>query len=461
MSFSLLPDRLPPQSIDAEMACLGSALINAGAADTLLELLKRRDFYLESHRKVFDVLAYLTEEDLPVDLLSVQEELRRRGQLEQVGGQAYLAQLSETVPTAIHAEYYARQVERKSTLRQLIDAAGEITAAAYDEEQEVPEIVAAAQEAILEVGAATAGIVVVPARAGIMAAVARSMPGRERDPNEALRTGIPSLDRLLGGLKRSKLYVVAGRPSMGKTWFALEIARVTALAGYRVGLYSLEMDEPQVSDRLLAREAEVNLSDLTENRLPFELWKARVPAASDRLRDIPLSIMDESDLSAAEIRAHARRLQRKPGCDLVIIDHLSEIRHPEREASEHLRYTKTVKTLRLIAQQKGGGPPVLLLAQLSRNVERREDKRPVLSDLRESGSIEELADVVLLLYRERYYERMKEGGHDDGGGPVEIRIPKHRGGATGVVTVQGDMACGRFWEPSRYGDADAPPEGWF
>jgi replicative DNA helicase len=444
--MSALLDHLPPQSLDAEQATLGAALISRSAVERLLELLERDDFYLEAHRKIFDVIAYLSERDEPPDVLTVPEELRRRGQLESVGGIPYINTLVESVPTAAHMEYYARTVGEKSTLRKLIEASNEIIGMAHEQADEVNDIVDKAERLIFAVAQRRVNQGFHHIRPVLLDAMERLEEVRANDSRiTGVTTGFTPLDGMTSGLQPGDLVIVAGRPSMGKTSLALGMGvNAAALANTPCAVFSLEMSKEQLAHRMICSEAKVDgmrlrTGFLRTNTDDEESDWTRLGRAIGRLGDLPIFIDDASDISVLEMRAKCRRLKSEHGLGLVVIDYLQLISSHGKQENRNQEISVIARTLKGMARELE--VPVIALSQLSRNVERREDKRPMLSDLRESGSIEAEADIVMMLYRSRYYNRDGEDGATE---PppgqewleeAELIVAKHRNGPVGTIRL--------------------------
>ena len=440
----MLPDHLPPQSIESEQATLGAALISRNAVERMIEMLERDDFYLEAHRKIYDVMVYLAERDNPIDVLSVPEELRRRDQLEGEGGMAYISTLADSVPTAAHVEYYARTVAEKSTLRKLIHAAGEITAAAHEQEEEVDHIVDQAERLIFAVAQRRVNQGFVSLRPVLLDAMERLETVRASDSSlTGTPTGFSPLDQMTSGFQPGDLIIVAGRPSMGKTSLCLAFGvNAAALSNAPVAIFSLEMSKEQLAHRMICSEAKVDGMRLRTGFLRVDTgddesdW-TRLGRAVGRLGDMPIYIDDASDISVLDMRAKCRRLKSEHGLGMIVIDYLQLIRGHGKQENRNQEISIIARSLKGMARELNC--PVIALSQLSRGVERREDKRPMLSDLRESGSIEAEADVVMMLYRSRYYNR------DDSDGTAEpppgqewiedteLIVAKHRNGPVGTV----------------------------
>jgi len=445
-TLSVLPDRLPPQSIDAEQATLGAALISRTAVERVLELLERDDFYLQAHRRVFDVIDYLSGRDIVPDTLTVHEELLRRGQSESIGGMHYLNTLAESVPTAAHVEYYARTVLEKSTLRKLIDASSEISGRAYEQQEDVDDIVDHAERLIFAVAQRRMHQGFIHIRPVLLDAMERL---EEVRANDSRITGIPTghapLDQMTSGLQPGDLIIVAGRPSMGKTALCLGLGvNAAALASTPVAMFSLEMSKEQLAHRMICSEAKVDgmrlrTGFLRTNTDDDESDWTRLGRAIGKLGDLPIYIDDSSDISCLDMRAKCRRLKSEHGLGLIVVDYLQLVRGHGRQENRNQEISIIARSLKGMARELN--VPVIALSQLSRNVERREDKRPMLSDLRESGSIEAEADIVMMLYRSRYYNREADDGTAE---PqpgrewleeAELIVAKHRNGPTGTVRL--------------------------
>lgn len=442
-----LPDHLPPQSLDAEQATLGAALISRNAVERMLEMLEREDFYLEAHRKIYEVIAYLSERDSPTDVMSVPEELRRRGQLDGVGGISYVHTLVETVPTAAHIEYYARIVAEKSTLRKLIEAGSEIIGMAHSQEEEVDQIVDGAERLIFAVAQRRQSQSFTHIRPVVFDALERLETVRANESRlTGITTGLSALDGMTSGLQPGDLVIVAGRPSMGKTSLCLAFGVNAAIAEHPVAIFSLEMSREQLAHRMICSEAKVDsmrlrTGFLRTNTDDEDSDYVRLGRACGRLGDLPIYIDDSTDISVLDMRAKCRRLKSEHGLGMVVIDYMQLVRGHGKPENRNQEISLIARSLKSMARELG--VPVVALSQLSRGVERREDKRPMLSDLRESGSIEAEADVVMMLYRSRYYNRDGDGETPTDEPPPgqewleesEVIIAKHRNGPVGTVRL--------------------------
>jgi replicative DNA helicase len=423
------PDRGVPQSREAEEAVLGSILINPEALFDVAPFLHAEDFYTVSHQQIWDVIITLHDRREPVDFLTVVEELARRGQLEQIGGSAYITSLINAVPTALHAEAYGRIVERTALRRRLIDAAGEIAKVAYEDASEVDEVIDRAESALFNVTQRRLTKELVPIKEVISEYYDRIQYLYDhRGEMIGVPTGFIDLDRLLGGLQKSDLVIVAGRPGTGKTSFLLTIALNAARKfGQRIAVFSLEMSSEQLVQRLVSAETGIDSQRLRLGDLKEEEWPLFVQATS-RLADTRIFIDDTPSISALQLRTKCRRLYAEYGIDLVLVDYLQLMTGDARAENRVQEISYISRNLKALARELD--VPILAAAQLSRAVEQRQDKRPILSDLRESGSIEQDSDVVMFIYRDDLYNPETERQNI-----AEIHVAKHRNGPTGSVDL--------------------------
>ncbi|MEW8958600.1 Replicative DNA helicase [Moorella humiferrea] len=421
-------DKLPPQSLEAEQSVLGAIMLDREALLGVLEILKVEDFYREAHRLIYRAILNLNERGEAVDLLTVTEELRRQGQLEVVGGAAYLSSLTGDVPSVANAIYYARLVAEKATLRALVQAAGRISELALSQAGDIDQILDEAERLIFEVagGRRRSGFV------SVKDVLMETFAHLERlSTHKGEVTGIPTfhdLDKLLSGLQPSDLIICAARPGMGKTSFCLNIAqRVAVQQKLPVAIFSLEMSREQVVQRMLAAEAMVEQHRLRTGYLTEEDW-ARLVNAAGILGEAPIFIDDTPAISALEVRAKARRLQAENGLGLVVVDYLQLMQAHRRVDSRQQEIAIISRSMKALARELN--VPVLVLSQLNRGVEQRQDKRPVMADLLESGAIEADADVIIFLYRPQYYDP-----DTDKKGIAEVIVAKHRNGPVGTVEM--------------------------
>jgi replicative DNA helicase len=447
-STAAILGKIPPQNIEAEQSTLGSMMIEKMALEKGLEILRAEDFYRPAHQEIFDCLATLAQRDEPADLITLQEELRRRGKLEDCGGTEYLMALVDSVPTAANIEHYARIVEQKAILRRLIAAGTEIIAMAQNEEDDIDTITERAEHIIFQVAQRRLGQYFRPITPLVMQTW-EWIDRRYHEKGEAsgIPTGFTKLDHMTSGLQPSDLIIIAGRPSMGKTALALDIAiNAATKAKQTVAIFSLEMSAEQLVQRMLCSLARANAHRLRTGYFEDAEWD-RLAQAANTLWDAPIYIDDTTDLTTLAMRAKARRLKAEHGLGLVIVDYLQLVRSHRRMDNRQQEISEIARGLKSLARDLK--VPVIAVSQLSRAPEKREDKRPMLSDLRESGSIEAEADLVALLFRPEYYVqreiedteaiRGREGdGYDVGQRHVEtaeVIIAKHRNGPTGTVKL--------------------------
>ncbi|MCX7838815.1 MAG: replicative DNA helicase [Anaerolineae bacterium] len=431
------PNRMIPHNVEAEQAVLGALLLDPEAIVQIIPILHTEDFYLEKHQWIFEAIFALHERREPIDFLTVVAELERRNQLNEIGGAAYITALINAVPSAIHIEHYARLVERLSTQRRLIAAAGKIAEIAYTSEEDIDAILDHAEEAVFAVAQRRLSRDLISMRVAVDQFMDH-LDYVQRHQGELLGvpTGFIDLDKLLGGFQPSDLIIIAGRPGSGKTSFALSIMQ-TAAARYkkRVALFSLEMSAEQLVQRLVASLGEIDASALRQGKLSDDDY-ARLVRATGELSELPIFIDDSAALTPIEIRAKARRLHAEHGLDLIIIDYLQLMTVRGRVENRVQEISQISRQLKELARELH--VPVVALSQLSRAVESRQDHRPQLADLRESGSLEQDADVVILIFREKMYyptiEKWREAhprtDKEYPGNIAEVIVAKHRHGPT-------------------------------
>jgi replicative DNA helicase len=415
--------------VEAEEAILGALLIDPDAIIRVATFLNPEDFYREKHAWIYDTALTLHDRREPIDLLTVCDELERREQLDEVGGPAFITALTNAVPTSIHAEHYARIVERTATRRRLIDAAGQIAALAYQEADDVDEVVDRAEQVLFGVSERRVARELVPIKQVLSKYYDRvEYLTRHRGELIGIPTGYTRIDKLLGGLQRSDLVILAARPSVGKTSLALGFALNAAKKyGQRIAFFSLEMSNEQVIQRLISAETGIDAQRLRRGEIEQDEWGRFMKAASD-LAEIYFFIDDTPGASALELRTKARRLHAEVGVDLIVVDYLQLMRGDYRSENRVQEISSISRSLKALARELN--VPVLALSQLSRSVESRSDKRPILSDLRESGALEQDADVVMFIYRDEMYNDNTEWPNI-----ADIMIAKHRNGPTGTVQL--------------------------
>ncbi|MBM4191703.1 MAG: replicative DNA helicase [Gammaproteobacteria bacterium] len=446
--------RTPPHSLEAEQAVLGGLMLDASAWDNVADVLRAEDFFRPDHRLIFDAIGQLAAQVKPVDAVTVSEQLERNGRLSDVGGLAYLGALARDTPTAANVRAYAAIVRERSLLRQLLTAGTEIAASVFNNEGETAqELVESAEGRVFAIAERGAH----GKRDGAVS-VQQIMPGlidqidewhNNPDGMRGLPTGFDAFDRKTGGLRGGDLVVVAGRPSMGKTTFAINMAEYAALkAGVNasVAIFSMEMPSEQLLTRMLSSIGRVSLGHIRSGQISDDDWP-RITGAVGQLSDAKIFIDETPALTPIELRARARRVYRENGLNLVIVDYLQLMQVPgtkENRATEIAEISRGLKTL-----AKELSVPVIALSQLNRGVEQRADKKPVMSDLRESGAIEQDADMILLIYREEVYDK-----NTTKKGIAEIDLAKHRNGETGafLLTFQGQYSRFVNYAPDSYAE---------
>ena len=432
--------KLPPQNIEAEQSVLGSLLIDKEAITKVVNLVAPEDFYKDAHRFIFEAVLELFEKREPIDILSLSSLLTDKGQLDKVGGKSYLASLSNAVPTASNVASYAEIVQKKSTLRRLIKAASEITSMGYDEASEIDSLLDESEQKLFNISQRFLKEEFAPIKSILHGAFDRiDELHKGAGQIRGLSTGYKDLDNILAGLQKSDLVVLAARPSVGKTSIALDMARHIAITGKKaVGIFSLEMSKEQLVDRLLCAQADVSLWKMRTGKLSDKKTDddfPRIGQAMGALSEAQIFIDDSASCNIMEIRTKARRLKMEYGLDLLIVDYIQLMEgrnsHGDNRVQEVAEITRALKS---IARELD--IPVLALSQLSRAVESTKPAIPKLSHLRDSGSIEQDADVVMFIYRkaaDRNY-RLEDLAPEELT-TAEIHVAKHRNGPTGMVKL--------------------------
>ena len=424
--------KLPPQNIEAEQSILGGVLIENYAINKVMEVLAPDDFYRESHRKIYKSLIDLSERDEPADLITLTNELKNNGHLDSVGGASYITSLIDSVPTAANIEYYVKIVKEKAILRKLIQTSTEIITQSYEDRGDVEGFLDEAERAIFDISENR----VRPSFYSVKDVIKDSFKILERlYEKKELVTGVPSgfkeLDRLTAGFQPSDLIIVAGRPSMGKTAFCLNIAQYAAIQKkIPIAIFSLEMSKEQLGIRMLCSEAHVEGTKLRSGFLNESDWP-RLTIAAGNLSDASIFIDDTAALTILELRAKARRLKTEQGgLGMVIIDYLQLMKGRTRVESRQQEISEISRSLKALSKELS--IPVIAVSQLSRKTEERTGNRPQLSDLRESGAIEQDADLILFIYRDEIYNRAEDNPNK---GKAEIIIGKQRNGPIGKVDL--------------------------
>lgn len=432
----------PPQSIEAEQAVLGAILLDSDVFISVLEYVSADDFYSRANQLIFEAMEELNRDDEAIDALTVQQKLNNMHMLENVGGYEYIFQLANDTPTAANAEYYARIVEEKSLLRKLIQASNKIARESFEQEESVSVILDEAEKSILNVAENRNRNGFIHIRDVVFESM-QNLDDLSKNGQDVtgIPTGYPDLDAMTAGLQPEELIILAARPAVGKTAFALNIAQnVATKQDGVVAVFSLEMGAGSLVNRMICAEGSINAGHLRTGQLTEDEWSDLI-VASGALSEADIYVDDTPGIRVTEIRSKSRRLLKERGrLDLIVIDYLQLIEGSgKRNENRQQEVSDISRQLKKIAKELH--VPVIALSQLSRGVEQRQDKRPVLSDIRESGSIEQDADIVAFLYRDDYYER-GEGEDDDGGGEprledniVEVIIEKNRSGARGTVKL--------------------------
>ncbi|MEA2006674.1 MAG: replicative DNA helicase [Patescibacteria group bacterium] len=440
--------RIPPHNKDAEMSVLGSLMIDKDAITKIADLVSSEDFYEERHEQIYETIIDLYSEQLPLDILSVSSRLKDRKQLKQVGDKAYLTDLVNGVPTSSNVASYARLVRQKSVLRKLISAASDVVEMGFEEEKPVDEILDTAEKKLFAVSQRSVRQEFTPINQLLEGAFVRiDEMHKNKDKYRGVETGFFDLDKLLSGLQKSDLVIIAARPSIGKTSFSLDIARHAAVkAKVPTGVFSLEMSSDQLVDRMLAAEARVNLWNLRTGNLDEEDDDfQKIGDAMGVLSEAPIFIDDSATANIMEMRTMARRLQAEHDLGLIIIDYLQLMEGRETRANDSRvnEISEISRGLKNLAKELN--VPVIALSQLSRAVESRSPQIPKLSDLRESGSIEQDADVVMFLYRED-----REKPDTENKNIVDTIVAKHRNGPVGKVSLYFDEEYTSFQSLERH-----------
>jgi len=443
-----MDERLPPHNVEAEQSVLGSLLIDRDAIIRVASYVKAEDFYFSANGTVYQAILDLYNRREPTDFLTLSDELERRSVLDDIGGVGYLSSLLNVVPTAVHVEYYGRIVERAVTLRRLIDAGTHIVGIGFQDNLDAADALDSAEQALFTVSQRrqTKDFQSI---SDVLDKFFDQLDYLQQNRGEVVGvpTGFSDLDKLTGGLQRSDLLIVAARPSMGKTAFALGMAYGAAVQhGRKVGIFSLEMSAEQLVQRLLATETGVDSHRLRLGNIDDSEWD-RISRAFGRLAEAEIYIDDSANASVMDVRSKARRLQAENGLDLIIVDYL-QLMSGRRTDNRVQEISEISRGLKGLARELN--IPVVALSQLSRAVETRADHRPMLSDLRESGSIEQDADIVMFIFRDDKYDENSEKK-----GIAELIIAKHRNGPVGSVNLRFFERTARFADLELYREPDA------
>ena len=422
-------DRIPPHNLEAERSTIGACMLSKEALMDVSEEVRAEDFYNEAHREIFEAIMDLYRDNVAVDMLTVCEELNKKKALDMVGGRAYIATLTSEVPSTANAGEYAKIVAEKAMMRQLISVSEEISAKGYDDKVPATELIDRAEADIFRVAQKRQKSDYAKIQDVLLKNLKQIDEAQKTSGSVVgLPTGFKTLDEKTSGLHRSDLIILAARPGMGKTAFALNIAEQCAIkAGASVLIFSLEMSQEQLGQRLIAMQARVESEKLKKGELDRKDWD-RINVALNELNGTKIVIDDTPGVSIMEIRNKCRRLKAEQGLDLIVVDYLQLMTFDGRADSRQQEISALSRHLKLLAREMDC--PVIVLSQLSRAPELRQDKRPMLSDLRESGSIEQDADIVIFLYRDDYYNENTEKP-----GVCEVHLAKHRSGSTDRIEL--------------------------
>ena len=421
--------KIPPHSIEAEQAVLGAVLLDREAIISASEFVNPEDFYKDSHREVYRAAVELFDRGEPVDLVTLSEQLRQKNLLEAVGGMAFLTDLSSSVPTIANAAHYAKIIYGKSLLRKLIRACGEISEKSFEAAEDVEEIIEYAEKNIFDISQKRAFTGFVPLKEVLVSSFNKIEElYNNKGATTGISTGFRDIDTKTSGLQKSDLILVAARPSMGKTSLALNIAQHAALLQkVPVAVFSLEMSREQLVNRMICAEANIDSHSMRTGNLSEDDWP-KLAASVNRLSKANIYIDDTPGITVAEMRSKCRRLKLERGLELILIDYLQLMQGSSRAESRQQEISEISRSLKALAREMDC--PVLAMSQLSRAPEMRSEHKPMLSDLRESGAIEQDADVVMFIYRDEYYHPDTEKK-----GIAEIILAKQRNGPTGVVEL--------------------------
>ncbi|GMU67805.1 MAG: replicative DNA helicase [Steroidobacteraceae bacterium] len=444
---------MPPHSVEAEQSVLGGLLLDSSAWDNVGDVLIAEDFYRPDHRLIFESIGLLAGEGKPCDVITVSEQLERSGRLEDAGGLAYIGQLASDTPTAANVRAYASIVRERSLLRRLAKAGADIAASVYQQEGEsARDLVDRAEQAVFEIAEqGMRGHEGALAVRSLLPALIDKIDEWHNNPDalRGLPTGFADFDRKTGGLRGGDLLIVAGRPSMGKSTLAVNIAEYAAVnpdIKASVAIFSMEMPSEQVITRMLSSIGGVPLNAIRSGKVADEDW-ARITSATSQLSESKIFVDETPGLTPTELRARSRRVKREHGLDLIVVDYLQLMQVPGTKENRATEIAEISRGLKALAKELN--VPVIALSQLNRGVEQRQEKKPVMSDLRESGALEQDADMILLIYREEVYDK-----NTTKKGLAEIELAKHRNGEIGTIllTFQGPFSRFVNYAPDSYAE---------
>jgi len=437
---------LPPHNIEAEESVLGAVMLSAEAANVALETLRAEDFYKPAHQLIWEAVTALFDGNQPIDPITVADWLRRNETLERVGGVSAITRLMESVPSTSNVDYYAEIVDETSVRRRLLRAGGEVGSIALKGDLPIEQALDSAEAEVFAVAERRVGEGLEPVGPMLKTALEKiEALGDAGGAVTGISTGFHELDGILAGLHPANLIVVAARPGMGKSTLAINMAASIADRKRPVALFTLEMSREEVVHRLLASLAGVDASKIKTGQLDVDRWR-KLSQASSKLYEMPFYVDDSHDLTVTSIRAKCRRLKRKMGLELVVVDYLQLMQGPRSAENRQQEIADISRSLKNLARELQ--VPVIAVSQLNRQLESRENKRPRLGDLRESGAIEQDADVVLFIYRDDYYDQ----GNPETAGIAEVEIAKHRAGARGTIRLAFAAEFNRFANLARRED---------
>lgn len=439
-----MEDKIQPQNLDAEQSVLGSMMISKDAIALAIGRVKPEHFYRSAHAHIFNAMVELYQKNEPVDLVTVSNTLRKNGNLDEAGGHSYLAEIINAVPTASNVESYASIVFEKAMLRRLIDAGSDIVKEAFDDTQYAAQVIEFAQKRVMDISSETTREDFVKLDTVIKGVFDDIQSVYDTDDKIlGVTTGFHDLDNLTSGFQKGDLVILAARPAMGKTTLALNLATNAAEKGNAVAVFSLEMPSSQLAMRLLSSESKLDSKRLRTANLHEHEYK-NLMLALGKLSEMPVYIDDTPGISPLELRAKLRRLQAQDDIKLILIDYLQLMRSSKRKVESRFQeVSEIVRDVKAFAKESG--IPIIALSQLSRSVEQRQDKTPQLSDLRESGEIEQTADLVMFIHRDDYYDQQTQDDLKDFNvSPTKVIIAKHRNGPTGSIDLMFKRNVSKF-----------------
>ena len=439
---SFADDRTPPQDLQAEQSVLGAMLMSKDAIGEVVEIVKGQDFYRPANEQIFDAIVDLYGRGEPADAITVADELTKRGELGRAGGHIYLHELLATVSIASNATYYAEIIREKAILRRLVEASIKISQMSYAGTGDISDIVDSAQQAIYAASEGKVSEDYEPLSTLMESTLDEIESLADRGVMTGVPTGFRDLDELTNGLHAGQMIIIAARPAVGKSTLALDLARAAAIGnGLTTAFFSLEMTKSEIVMRLISAETQIELQDIRKGQVNEEKW-GRIAARTSVVSSAPLFIDDSPNLTMMEIRAKARRLKQRHDLKLIVVDYLQLMTSGKRVESRQLEVSEFSRQMKLLAKELD--VPVVALSQLNRSPEQRNDKKPMLSDLRESGSLEQDADVVILLHRDDLYNANSERA-----GEADFIVAKHRNGQTKTIPVVFQGHYSRFVDMQR------------